>query len=171
MAGPVRFRLVPERSTVAIHATSSIHPIDGVADGVTGFVELAVTGGEPDLSVPSTARIELEVDHLSSGNAAYDSEMRRRLDARRFPTIVGELTGVEAGARPGIYRATGDLTFHGVMRTLSADIAVEVDGTSELRAAWEQTIDIRDFDLKPPRVLMLKVHPEVRIEVRLVADR
>jgi hypothetical protein len=31
--------------------------------------------------------------------------------------------------------------------------------------------DMRDFQLDPPRLLMLKVHPQVRVRGRLVAVR
>ena len=33
----------------------------------------------------------------------------------------------------------------------------------------EQTFDIRDFGVQPPKILMLKVHPDVRVRVKVVA--
>jgi len=33
-----------------------------------------------------------------------------------------------------------------------------------------QIFDVRDWGLQPPRVALLRVHPEVRIRIRLVVD-
>jgi hypothetical protein len=35
----------------------------------------------------------------------------------------------------------------------------------------EQVIDMQDFGLKPPRILMFKVEPRVRVRARVVAER
>ena len=171
MAEPITYLFVPELSRIAIHATSSVHPIDGEAAGVTGRVDVVVENGRPDLDSPVHASIELAVADLRSGNVAYDVELRRRVEVRRYPTITGELTAVAPTETDGRYVLTGELGFHGAVRTVSAEADVVLDGPDRLTATWEQTIDIRDFNLKPPRVLMLRVHPEVRIEVELVGER
>jgi hypothetical protein len=88
-----RYRIVPERSWVEIHARSSLHPIESRTDGLEGFLELEVmSGGRVDLTVPMAGRLSLDVARLSSGNALEDRELRRRFDSRRFTTINGELT-------------------------------------------------------------------------------
>lgn len=167
MGDPVTFRVAPDESTVRIHATSNVHPIDGEATALDGRIELTLdANGEPDLEAPIAAEIELPVASLESGNPAYDAELRRRLDERKYPTIHGQLTSVEA--TDGGYRVSGNLTFHGATRTVTTPIEVSVDA-HQLHARWEQTIDIRDFNLKAPRILMFKVDPEVRVEVDLVA--
>ena len=33
------------------------------------------------------------------------------------------------------------------------------------------TFDIRDFGMDPPKVLMLKVHPEVTVAIDVVAEK
>ena len=166
----VHYRLVPELSTVRVHATSNVHPIDGEASGLAGNVTFTLVGGEPDLAQPVAAEVTLAVHDLRSGNPAYDAEMRRRLQARRHPLITGRLTAAERLDADGRFRVTGDLSFHGATRQVTADIALDLAGTGRLVASWEQTIDIRDFDLKPPRILLFRVDPEVRVEVDLVAD-
>jgi polyisoprenoid-binding protein YceI len=165
----VRFVIDPESSTVSIEARSSVHPVRGQAHGVEGTAELVLDGNRPDLSSAPSARIELPIRRLESGNPLYDSEMQRRVEARTYPTIVGELDEAEATAIAGHYRVHGNLTFHGRTRPVTAEIEARVDGDSRLVADWEQTIDIRDFGVQPPRLLMLRVHPEVRVRVHLEA--
>jgi polyisoprenoid-binding protein YceI len=171
MSEPVVFTVASGDSVVRIHATSNVHPIDGETTALEGEVGLFFTGGEPDLSRPLEAEVRLQVSDLGSGNIAYDTEMRRRLESRRFPGITGRLTTAEAIERKHRYLVRGDLTFHGVTRPVEADMTVTIEDGGPLRARWEQTIDIRDFDVKPPRILMFKVDPEVRIRIDLVATR
>lgn len=85
--------------------------------------------------------------------------MRRGGDALRHPTIVGDLDRVEASG-DGRYRVWGDLTLHGSTRQVEAEVRVDVHAQRILAEEWHQLIDIREFDVKPPRILMLRVHPE-----------
>lgn len=164
-----RFEVDEAASEVRIHARSSLHPIDGEAKGLSGFVAVALSDGKPDLSTRPEARIELPVDRLESGNRLYDAEMQRRIEARRYPVITGELESAEEVGE-GRYRVTGRLGFHGREHTVEAEVRLDVD-SDRLVAEWSQTIDIRDFDVTPPKILMLKVHPEVEVEVRLEGMR
>ena len=40
-----------------------------------------------------------------------------------------------------------------------------------LRLTGESIFDIRDFGMDPPRILMLKVEPEVGVRVEILAER
>ena len=81
-----------------IEARSSIHPIDAVINGLEGFLELEVgEGGMLDLSVAPKGRLDLPVDRLTSGNALYDREMKRRIDAPEIPLDHRGAQGDEAG--------------------------------------------------------------------------
>ena len=165
-----RFRIVPERSRIWVDARTSIHPVHGEADGPHGAIEGEVAGGRPVLSSPPAMRLELPLERLTSGNPLYDAEMRRRVQIRRYPTIVGEAREVEElGA--GRYRVRGDLTFHGVTRQVDGEVLVRADGEGTFEVEGEQVFDIRDFGLEPPRIAMLRVHPDVTVRIHLVAER
>ncbi|GAC1410302.1 MAG: hypothetical protein NVSMB57_03950 [Actinomycetota bacterium] len=167
----VRFNVVPNGSQVWSETRSSLHPIKGEARGLGGFVEVGVKGDELDLSEPPKARIELPIESMMSGNALYDSEMKRRVDARRFPTIVGEVREVEALGPRGRYWLRGDLTFHGVTKSVEGEVTAAFPDSKTLVIEGEQIFDIREFGVDPPKILMLKVHPEVKIRLKLVAER
>jgi polyisoprenoid-binding protein YceI len=161
------FRIDPHRSRVWIEARSSLHPIQGEASGLEGFIEANLADGRVELDGTPRITIELPVENLKSGKALEDMEMLRRVDARRFPTIRGEVRKVEE-ASGDVYRMWGDLTFHGVTRPVQGDVKVAAsDGHLVLEG--EQTFDIRDFGVQPPKILMLKVHPDVKVRVRVVA--
>lgn len=151
-------------------ATSSVHPIHGESTDVDGYVEVAMgEDGSPDLSQPPTARIELAMDSIATGNALYDAELARRTETRKYPRVIGELRGVSARG-DGHYQVSGDLTFHGVTKPIQTDMTVRILDRKRLEAEWSQTIDIRDFDLNAPRILAFKVDPRVAVSVRVEGE-
>jgi polyisoprenoid-binding protein YceI len=153
---------------VAIDARSSLHPIHSETDGLEGWIELDLDG--PGFQVPG-AHLELPVERLRSGNPLEDRELKRRIDARRFPTINGDLTGIEAIDGSGRYRVRGDVTFRGVTRAREGEMTVALDGGDTLRLQGSSVFDIRDFGMEPPRILLLKVAPDVTVTVDIVARK
>jgi polyisoprenoid-binding protein YceI len=166
-----RYRIVPGRSRVWVQARSSLHPIHSETDGLEGWLDLDVQDGDLDLDAPSSGHLELHVDRLRTGNAFEDAEMRRRVDTRRYPTISGDLAMMSPAGSAQRYLVEGDLTFRGVTRRYRDEMTVEVVDGSTLTLAGESTFDVRDHGLEPPRILMLKVEPEVKVRVAIVAEK
>jgi len=146
-----------------------MHPIHGEAEGLEGSIEASLADGRIDISEGPTMQIELPVDRLKSGKRLEDAEMMRRIDARRFPRITGQTTEVKENN--GRYRVRGDLTFHGVTRQVEGEVTISAPDGRSLVIEGEQVFDIRDFGVDPPKILMLKVHPDVRVRVKVVAQQ
>jgi polyisoprenoid-binding protein YceI len=165
-----RFEVSKGRSAVLIEARSTVGPISFGTTSVGGFLDVGLSGGGIDLDggAPS-ATLELELNTLSSGNSLYDAELLQRVDARRFPTTVVELRAVERIGRSDRYTVEGDLTFHGVTRRTSGTVEVQIDQHGLLHVVGEHVFDIRDFDVEAPNVLMLRIYPDVRLELQLEA--
>jgi polyisoprenoid-binding protein YceI len=167
-----RYQIIPERSRVWIDARSSVHPIQSTTDGLEGFVDVETRAEDGlDLSVEPAGKLSFRVDRLSSGNRLEDRELQRRIDARRFPTIDGVLTRIERAGDDSGYHVTGDLAFRGVVRRCDDEMTISVVDDRTLRLEGRSTFDIRDFGMDPPRILMLRVHPEVAVRVEIVAER
>jgi polyisoprenoid-binding protein YceI len=164
-----RFRIVPERSRVWLEATSSVHPIHGEASGLSGSIDVQFDGTGLDLSSSPDIRVELPVEQLKSGNRLEDAEMMRRVDARRYPTIRGVVKDMKSQGVDGRYAVTGDLSFHGVTQTVEGEVTISRADDGTLVIEGEQQFDIRDFKVSPPKILMLKVHPEVKVRIRVEA--
>lgn len=166
------YRIVPEQSQVLIDAKSSLHPIHTRTDGLGGYLDMEVVGGTGvDLQSSPKAKLSLAVERLKSGNAFEDRELRRRIDARRFPTIDGELTELRETGTDGRYLARGDLTFRGVTNTYEDEIGITHVDNRTLKVEGEHTFDIRDFGMEPPRILMLRVAPDVSVRVEIIAEK
>jgi len=164
-----RFRIVPERSRVWLEASSSVHPIHGEASGLSGSIDVQFDGTGLDLSASPDIKVELPVEELKSGNRLEDAEMMRRIDARRYPAIRGVVKEMKSQGVDGRYVVTGDLSFHGVTQSVEGEVTVSRPDDGTLIIEGERQFDIRDFNVSPPKILMLKVHPEVKVRIRVEA--
>ncbi len=166
-----RYAIVPDRSQVWIAARSTLHPIHSQTSGLEGFIETEIgADGRVDLSVPTNARLSLPVDRLRSGNPLEERELKRRIMARRFPTIDGELTALSVdGNRDSNYVVSGTITFRGETCGYQHEMVIAVVDDATLRLTGEAEFDVRDFGMEPPRILMLRVEPEVRVRVDIIA--
>lgn len=163
-----RYDIVPERSQLWAEARSSLHPIRVQTSGFRGYVEVSTAGGQPSLGVPT--RVEIEAQRLKSGHGLLDGELQRRLEVRRYPQVSGDVKSATALGEGGRFRLLGELTLHGVARMIETDVSVRAVDPKTIEIEGQQVIDMRDYDLTPPKILMLRVYPEVRVRARLVAQ-
>jgi polyisoprenoid-binding protein YceI len=165
-----RYNIIPERSRVWIDARSNLHPIHSSTEGLEGYIELELgPDGEVNLEKEPTGKLSLPVSRLSSGNRMEDREMQKRIDARRYPSISGALTAMEATSSNGSYRVSGDVTFRGVSRPHQDEMTVKAIDPQTIQLAGKSQFDIREFGMEPPKVLILKVSPEVDVRVEIFA--
>jgi polyisoprenoid-binding protein YceI len=166
-----RYRIIPERSRLWVEARSSLHPIKAESAAVNGYIETEMGASGFDLKTAPQGRIEVPVESLRTGNGLYDREMERRLDTRKYPRIRGEIlevTELDGGRR---YRVRGNLTLHGVTKTVEGEVSLRVVNGESFEVEGEKTFDIRDFGLSPPRILMLQVYPDVKVRGHVVAEK
>jgi len=167
-----RYRIVPERSVVVIAASSSVHPINTRTDGLEGFVEIDVDGdGHVSVDEQTKGELSLRVKRMKSGNPLEDRELLRRIDARHFPTIDGRMTSIQEAGENGRYLVCGDLTFRGVTQSCEDEIVIRALDDRTVQIEGESEFDVRDFGMEPPRILMLRVHPDVKVRIDVVAER
>jgi polyisoprenoid-binding protein YceI len=167
-----RYKIVPERSRVWIDARSNLHPIHSTTEGLEGYVELEfASDGGVDLTTKPAGKLSLPVSRLSSGNRMEDREMQKRIEARRYPTIDGVMTDMEGSGTDETYKVSGDVTFRGVSRPHQGQMTVKSVDEQTIQLAGQSRFDIREFGMEPPRVLVLKVQPEVDVRVEIVALR
>jgi DNA-binding PadR family transcriptional regulator len=162
------FRLLPDRSVVMIEVRSTVGPLSFGAIGVQGWVAATLRGGYLEADVDPEAHIEIDVSGLSSGNPVYDAELLRRIDARRFPTSIVDLERCTA-AGGNLYLVNGKLTFHGVTRPAEGTVSLRVTPEGKLVVAGEQAFDIRDFSVSSPTMLMLRIYPDVKVQLHAEA--
>lgn len=165
------FVVDPAASAVLVEARSNVGPISFGSMSVSGeaLIEVDGAGGAGTL-LPVSARMELPVSSLESGNSLYDAELRQRLGERRYPVIRAELRE----AKPlleGRFVAEGDITIHGTTRRLSGTVTLTFLDADTLVAEGREVVDMRDFEIGVPNVLLLKIYPDVTVQFRVTARR
>ena len=165
------YLVLPRESPVTIDAQSSMHPVRATSLALTGSVELELgDDGRPDLGRPYRAELRLALESIRSGNRLQDREMHRRLHSRHHPDIVVHVTEITWSGDDQEYLAAARLTVRGITREVDARIRLAIDG-DRLIVDGEKVIDMRWFGIDPPRLLVLKVQPEVVVRVRVTARR
>ena len=164
------FRVDPDRAALVLVARSNAGPITFGATGIEGSISAEVNDGEVATKLPPAARLEVPVQRLTCGNGLYDAELLRRVDARLFPRAVVELREASPVGATGRYHVEGVMTFHGVTRSMAGTVSVSFPKPSRIVIEGEQLIDMRHFEITPPAVAMLRIYPEVRVQLHVEAD-
>lgn len=163
-----RFTITPGRSELTAVANSSVHPIHGEGKPLSGWVEAVVNDGAVDVSRPASAHLELEVTSLRADNPLVNREIQRRLDPRRYPTVRADIDELSELGN-GRYGVRGKLSLHGITQEVSGEAAIVVGPDGVMKVDGELTLDIREYGLEPPKVLGLRVYPEVDVRLKVVA--
>ena len=164
------YRLLPDRSAVLIEARSSVGPITFGALGITGTIGVQAVGEQVTADEAASAHLEIPVAALSSGNGLYDAELRRRVDAARFPVATLDLDRCLVGGSGDHLTLEGRIDFHGVTRSLQGQVAAAIPSPGRLAATGDQVLDIRDFGVSSPTVLMFRIYPQVTVKLQVEAE-
>jgi polyisoprenoid-binding protein YceI len=162
--------VIPERSAVLLRVGTSLGPVSFGANGLDGFIEAAVDGERIDVDSAPAAHLELDVIRLTSGNTIYDTELRRQIDARRFPRAYVDLHRVTALDRDSsTFHVSGEVTLRGVTVPADGVVVAEFPGRRLMTVSGEETLNISDFGIPPPSLFMIKIDPEVKLRLYLEA--
>lgn len=165
-----RFRIVPEQSMLAIYARSNLGPIRWEGTHLSGTFDAELTESSIDPGVAPEGHLELRLERLTSGNVVYDAELLHRMDARRYPVATAEIKVLDQVGHENRFQVHGDLTIHGVTRTITGTVAIDV-GDDVVQVYGEKVVDIRDFGIPAPTVLRLRIYPDVQVRMRLLAEQ
>ena len=165
------YMLVPERSAILIDVMTSLGPLSFGARGIEGFVTAAIKDGAFDLTAHPDAHLELQVRNLTSGNLAYDGELQRHIDARRYPAAYVDLYQVDRPDSSSSYLVVGEIAFRGVTRMIGGHVVAEFPGPGVVQLYGTTSLDIRSFEVPQPTAFMLKIEPEVTVSLQLEAIR
>jgi DNA-binding PadR family transcriptional regulator len=180
---PDRFEVKPERSSLTVEARSSVGPIAFSATSLDGWIDVELQDGLVAKDTMPAARLEVRVTELTSGNAIYDAELLRRVDARRYPVVTVELKSLHHMGDGNCYGVDGDVTLHGITQRVGGVITATAH--ERLRRSFKrpeqlersmivagaQVFDISRFDMAVPAMPLFKIYPDVRLRLHLEADQ
>jgi hypothetical protein len=156
-----------DESAVQVSADSSVHPISAEIRGLRGEATCDVVDGALVPGPGAGGWVEGDVAQLETGKRLEDMALRKQIDAKRHPNVRYEVRGVEGSG--GSFKVSGAFTFHGETREFTDECNARLEG-GRLVIDAEHVVDIRDFGVKPFKVLTLSIQPEARLTLHLVGS-
>jgi len=173
-------------SQAMFNSNAPLESITGTSNAVSGQVDV-------DLQNPTdvTATIAIDATSFRTGIEDRDQHLRGEnwIDAAQYPEIQFEITSVSipegavlSPAVPVQGQVTGNLTFHGVTREITAPVeATYYVLDEETRAAGQMTgltnnvlrietefdLTLADYNISIPPVLSLKMAETITLSLRL----
>ena len=138
-----------------------LHDFVGEADVLTGRVDLT----------ENTVDFYVDLNTLDTGNGKRDKDMRKTLETDDYPfaeffgTLLTQVDPARDG--PQSVEVEGDFTIHGITRTIK--VPGQITFTEEgmrIEASWTLLLD--DYQIRPPRLLFLKVDEEQAITIDIL---
>lgn len=171
-AAPARWTPVGGKSEVRVAARHRLGDFTGVAERLMGEFE-----GDPgDLRQPVTGTLRVPVAALRTGVDGRDRDMRRLLDAERFPEIRYTISSVEPSFGSASDRSDVLLTIHGTLAIRDVERPVTFLGRVRLRdgQVWvrgEASTRMTDFGITPPRRFLVAVEDALLLAFDLLLAR
>jgi polyisoprenoid-binding protein YceI len=165
-----RYSIVSHRSRVAVEVDSTLRKLELVSTELTGGLEADFLDGRLEAAHVS-AWFSVRTQSLESGSWLIDRDVRNMFEVRKFPEIGGELLEIKSGDEEHHYRLRGNLRLHGVTREVQGRAHLVEMGDHHAVFEGEMQLDFTQWNLTPPRLLMLRVEPEVVIRGRVHAER
>jgi polyisoprenoid-binding protein YceI len=142
----------------------------GTTNAVTG--DLSITG-----TTVNTAKVTVDLTKVSSGEAQRDGQFRGRImQTSQFPTATFELTqpiqlqSIPANLQEITVQATGNLTLHGVTKSVTAELKARLNG-SNLEVNGTIPITFSDYNISNPSGGPAQVGDNGQIELLLVFQK
>jgi len=168
--GPMSFRIDPAESRVWFDADARFSTFRGQGQKVAGRLTL-LSSSPPQVA---DASVSIDAASLDTGNVERDADMRSQfLEVQRFPTIEFRITEVLT-PRP-VSTGTdwdvvlqGRLAIHGVVREVQVPTTVRL-ASDRITAQGHVRLDMRDFNIRVPRLLFVPMKSEVLVGFEVVA--
>jgi polyisoprenoid-binding protein YceI len=121
------------------------------------------------------SRFDADLRTLKSDEARRDNFLyNNTLQTQQYPVATFILTSVEGldqplGADEVTFTLIGDLTIHGVTKSVSWTATTKLDGDTITGNAWT-TFNMADFDIQPPKVgPVISLDETVKLETDITA--
>jgi polyisoprenoid-binding protein YceI len=162
------------KSGTGSYAGYRVHEVlqgqDVTVVGRTKQVAGTVTVADGELS---DATVTVQVGTISTPEAARDAYFRdKSLQTDKFPTAtfhVTEPVDVSSALGGSTQRVTlsGDLTMHGVTKTVQADAQVAVGEDGDVQVAGDVPVTFQDYGVTAPSLGFVTVDPKGSVEFSL----
>lgn len=148
-----------ESGHVEFHSSVPLHSFTGTSEMLNGRISLA----------DSTVDFYIDLNTLETGIAKRDKDMRQTLETEEYPfaEFYGKLASPFDPGEEGPQQVTveGTFTIHGISRDISLEGTLNRTGEGlAVKTSW--TLNMTDYEIKPPGILFYRVSEEIEIEIQ-----
>ena len=105
--------------------------------------------------------IVAKVADFKSGNSSLDSNSYRVLEALKYPNIIFKSISIKS--QNGLSNIQGLIEFHGIEKNIDVNVDLtKMDNTTQING--EFTLNLSDFSIDRPSLLLRKIDNEIKIE-------
>ena len=105
--------------------------------------------------------IVAKVADFKSGNSSLDSNSYRVLEALKYPNIIFKSISIKS--QNGLSNIQGLIEFHGIEKNIDVNVELtKMDNTTQING--EFTLNLSDFSIDRPSLLLRKIDNEIKIE-------
>jgi polyisoprenoid-binding protein YceI len=165
--GAEHLTIDPARSSLGFTGSKVTASHDGSFETFSGTMDL-----EPDAIEDSRVSITIQMASVQIDPPNLRTHLLSPdfFDGEQFPTATFESTRIAAGGEGGTHTITGNLTLHGVTRSISFPANIEVSD-AQVRARAEFSINRQDFGIVYPGAPDNLIRDGVVIRFDVIAPR
>src|SRR5437016_8290466 len=158
-----KYKIDPVHGTVIYKVTHfNVSNAYGRFNNPTGSILL-----DKDDPTKSSFEFTIKTDDIDTANRKRDSDLKGPdfFDAKQFPTITFKSTGVKSTG-DNKYDVTGDLTLHGVTKSITVPISKTGEGDTKMmgyRTGW-----LAEYDLKRSEYGIMGLQGPIGDDVHLI---
>jgi polyisoprenoid-binding protein YceI len=165
-------------SKIQFVSDAPLEKFTGSSTKLSGEIKL-----DPAKASQTKGEIKVKMNSFKTGIALRDEHFQSEnwLDAKKYPDakfVITKITGVEA-LKPGAAvdaTVVGKFSLHGITKDVTASAKVRLapaeGGKPEsLRVQATFTVKLEDHKVSIPSIVALKVSPEIKVNVDLVAKK
>ena len=105
--------------------------------------------------------IVAKVEDFKSGNSSLDSNSYRVLEALKFPNII--FKSLSVASINGLSNIKGLIEFHGIEKKIDVNVKLTtIENKTQMNG--EFTLNLSDFSIDRPSLLLRKIDNEIKIE-------
>ena len=165
------YTLSPEKSSVVIKGTSTVHDWESNAEIITGDASVEMTEAGSFQSIGELS-FNVDVNSINSGKGVMDRKTHDALKAEKHPQILFALTEITELTADSLF-ATGELTIAGKTNTIELAAAYSMNEDGSLWIQGSEKLLMTDYGVKPPKAMLgtLKTGDEVEVEYNVTYQR
>ena len=142
------------KSSISYSGNHFLHKWSAENNNLSGLIKI---DNENILNIGVVAKVA----DFKSGNSSLDSNSYRVLEALKFPNII--FTSLSVTSINGLSNIKGLIEFHGIEKNIDVNVKLTtIENTTQMNG--EFTLNLSDFSIDRPSLLLRKIDNEIKIE-------